>query len=156
MGLHLHPRRTQPLGAVDPLPYGQTHPFGTRCPFTSHDDPDGSPHCSCSLFAYVAADTLEQLGEEELCLRLHENMFAEDALEFATTLHETADRIEEGYRREAGRPDVSKDGWAFDAKTGSPVCVAPLSFETAVASVRRAADWYETVGRLGFDVRAMH
>ena len=83
----------------------------------------------------AAALALEEIGEIDLSVRLGEHMNFEEAVDFATELRDTAERLEQQHVQD--RPEASLGNWGF---------------EDALAAIREAADWYENVGNLGCEV----
>ena len=156
MSLDLLPRRNTPSDTPDTLPRGMTHPAGTLCPFASDGFPISPTGTCCSLRGQVAVESLDALGEAELASFLDKDLLAETTPFLVSSLRAVARRFERTYR----------DGWELlkDARLGKRInpatgAITPWpdpAFEAAMASIRQAADWYEKVGRLGFDVHARH
>ncbi len=154
MGLDLLPRPTDRLDETAALPRGMTHRARATCPFASDDFPIGPMGTCCSLRGKVAAENLDALGESDACRRMHDDMDAAEALRFATTLRETADRLEQRHAGTKEKPKGGAQGGMINMDTGAFTPWPQPSFEEALASIREAANWYEKVARLGFGVHA--
>jgi hypothetical protein len=138
------------------VPKGFTHRAKEPCPFKEDDFPIGPLGTCCWLRGKAAARELVALSERALSDRMHINMTAEQALDFAKELADAADRLE---RLHAGRPDEPKGaGWngTWEPDRKEWVWEMYSTFEEALASIREAARWYEKVGRLGFGVNAWY
>lgn len=156
MGLDLLPRRTTHHETTDKLPRGITRPAGASCPFTFDDFPIGPMGTCCSLRGKAAADNLGALGELQLNAAMHLDMDADEARRFATRLRATADRLEQRYAGQKDKPKGASSGGMINAETGEITPWPRPSFEEALTSIRKAADWYEKVARLGFGVHAWY
>ncbi len=149
--INLLPRRMTDSDTVAALPRGMTHPVGAPCPFARDGHPTSSMEICCSLRGeYVLAD-LEEHGEVCACDQMQRDMDADQALRFARTLREIADRLEvSGLRAPEWGPFAEQ--MATDAETGRSHAMLRNMIEGPLISIRSAADWYEKVASLGFGV----
>lgn len=152
MGLSLYPYRAQPLDAPDNLPSGKTHQNDSPCPFGG--DPTDERPCSCSLRGRWAADSLCALDEYVLADRMYDDMCVEDAFEFAKKLRKIANRREQRDKSRRRPSRGSREEGSSDADVVAPTVGSDPTIEEAVTAIREAADWYEKIARLGFDVSA--
>lgn len=153
MGLDLLPRQHS-YSTKDELPRGMTHPARTPCPFDYDHFPISPRGTCCALRGKVAADNLGALGELDLVHAMHTDMTMREGNRFATRLRDTADRIEQRYAGQMDKLVELASGGTIDARTGKLIPWPRPSFEEAIASIREAADWYDKVAFLGFDVHA--
>lgn len=146
------PRRTTNLGPTDELPFGMTHPNDTPCPFANDDVPRGYINTCCSFNTDAATKNLDALKKKALARLLHEDIGEEPVLAVAKELRLAADAIEGRYVESADTDDSRGEGGVIDIATEKFTPWSRPRFEEALASIRKAADWYEKVGRLGFGV----
>jgi hypothetical protein len=152
--INLLPRRMPGPEAVAALPRGMTHPAEAPCPFAHDGHPTSSMEICCSLRGeYVLAD-LEEHGEARACDQLQRDMDADQALRFARMLREAADRLEASGLWEPPWGAFA-ERLATDAETGRSHAMLRNMIEGPLISIRRAADWYEKVARLGFGVECV-
>ena len=152
--INLLPRRTGEPDAMNALPRGMTHPAGAPCPFAGDGNPISSMGLCCSLRGeYLAAD-LEDHGEPDAGERLHRDMNAGEALQFAKVLRQVVDRLErQGLREPDWAPFAER--LATDLETGRRHAMLRSMIEGPLSSIRMAAEWYEKVARLGFGVECV-
>jgi hypothetical protein len=110
----------------------------------------------CSLRGKVAAYELEALGEIRLSERMYSEMTAEEAADFSKELCSAADRLEREYAGKADRPKGAGWNGTWSAKKKEWGYRDFSTFEEALASIRKAAHWYEKVASLGYGVEAWY
>lgn len=145
------PRRTTDLDTQDVLPLGQIHAGDTSCPFADDSLPGGGATC-CSFSTEFAVKALYEFGKVELIKALRKDLDADDAVALARDLRRCADLLDRRYVPPKDTEDGTQTGGVMNPATGVFTPWTPLAFETALASIRQAADWYEKVGKLGFGV----
>lgn len=151
MSFDLLPRRKTNLDTVHDLPLGMTHATGTPCPFAPGAFPTTPTGTCCSFDGQVLIDNLRAFGETQPADVIYD-VAAEGALLVANLFRMTASGIERRYRgMEGSMPGTSMDGM-LNFSTGEFTPWPKVPIEEAIASIRKAAVWYEVVGRLGFDV----
>lgn len=137
---------------ADELPFGMTHPNDTPCPFANDNLPVGYINTCCSFNTEAASKHLVTLGNVTLAELLHMELVTEKLPYVAKELRRTADAFDERYVQPMDTYDDPVLGGITDTvKERFNSCLRP-AFEAALASIRQAADWYEKIGRLGFDV----
>lgn len=136
------------------VPDGLTHPRTAPCPFAEDNLPSGIFGDCCWLRGKAAAHVLDALGEIGLAERMYEDMPCEDAIAFAKTLRDASDRLERQAQRTGKKPRGAGWNGIWDEKTKDIVWQTYSTFEDALAEIRKAASWYEKVGRMGFGVHA--
>ena len=102
----------------------------------------------------VMVKSLDALGEVELAERMYSDMTCEEALAFAHTLRAAANHLDKQYRRSPTKPKGAAWNGTWDAEKKEWVFETTSTFPEALATVREAADWFETVGEAGFGVIA--
>lgn len=145
-------QRQNNLDRKDELPFGMTHPNDTPCPFASDDLPVGYVNTCCSFNTEAAAKNLVSLGHKALAELLHMSWAAEMLPDVAQELRDAADAFDRRYVQPMDSyDDPILGGISGAVKERFNPCMRP-AFEAALASIRKAADWYEKVGGLGFGV----
>lgn len=146
------PRRTANLDTQDDMPFGMSHPNDTPCPFADDKLPVGYINTCCSFNTKEAAQNLASMGHDALARLLHEEIESPRLTYVAKELRRAADEFEKQHVEPMDTfDDPSLGGISGAVKERFNPCLRP-AFEAALASIRKAADWYEKVGRLGFDV----
>ena len=137
------------------LPFGMTHPNDTNCSFANDKLPTGFINTCCSLNTATAAENLVTFGHDALAKLLQMGMASEKLPYIAKELRRAADSLRGQYvefvddlgARRAGVRKLVHAAVSARLRAG---------FEEALASMRKAADWYEKVGRLGFGVEVWY
>jgi len=149
--INLLPRRTNVSDITTALPRGMTHPADQPCPFARDGFPISSMDICCSLRGDMLAFDLEGMGETDLYEDVLRDLGVEEALQLATSLRQCAGRL--------GKQEMQHAEWApfaeqqvLAATGGKPDPLLRCMFEGTVVTLRRSADWYEKVARLGFGV----
>ena len=146
------PQRTANLESSDELPFGMTHSSGTPCPFANDKLAVGYINTCCSFNVEKTAENLASFGYATLATLLKMELTAEMLPDIAQELRRAADALEERYVKPM---DTYADPRLGGITDRVPERFNPWfrpAFEKALASIRDAADWYEKVGNLGFDV----
>ena len=160
MGLDCYPKRCpcpkHARSQRDDIPDGFTHRKDKPCPFDGDALPKGIFGSCCWLRGKEAARELEALGESSIADRLYEDMTAEEARDFATELHATADRLTEQHAKEDTKPRGAGWNGVYDLTTKETAWENYSTFEEAIAAVRTAASWYAKVSERGFGVHAWY
>lgn len=150
------PRRQRRLEGEVEIPFGMTHPNDTPCPFANDKRYVGYINTCCSFNTEKAAKSLTTFGHVALSNLLHMELEAEKLPDVAKELRRAASDADERYVRPMDTfDDPQRGGITADVKERFNPCLRP-AFEEALASIRHAADWYEKVGRLGFDVEVWY
>jgi hypothetical protein len=150
------PRRQNSLETKDKLPFGMAHPNDTPCPFANDDLPCGYINTCCSFNTEGVVETLRAFGKLGLVKFLTEDLNIDSVLVVAKELRRSADWMESRYEKPILRPDGSHVGGFTNLVTGEFNPRLRSAFEAEVASIRKAADWYEKVGKLGFGVHVWY
>lgn len=141
---------------ADNLPFGMAHPNDTPCPFANDELPYEYLNTCCSFSMRDATETLAAMGKVGLEDLLHKALLVEDLPTIVDELRRTADWFESRYVEPADAGDHVQQGGVTNLVTGDPISWSRSRFEEALASLRKAADWYEKVGALGFDVEVWY
>lgn len=146
------PCRTTDLDVHDEMPFGMTHPNDTRCPFANDKLPTGWINTCCSFNTETAAENLDRFGHNALARLLKLGLTNEKLPSIVKELRRAADAIDEEYVQPMSSfDDPLRGGITGEVRERFNPRLRP-AFEAAIRSIRHAADWYEKVGRLGFNV----
>lgn len=132
-----------------------THPNDAPCPFATAKPPVGSINTCCSFNTKVAAENLSLLGHDPLARLLHVELSTEKVPYMVRELRRFAEAVEGQYVEPTDTPDGSRPAGVIDSVTNTFTPWARPAFDRALTTIRQAADWYEKVGRLGFDVHVL-
>lgn len=146
------PHRSEPLAPEDALPFGMTHPNDTPCPFAADDLPRGFINTCCSCRTAEAIDAFVKYDLLGYARLLEETLNAEQVRDFAGQLRLAADTLEEQYTEPEESSADRGSGGVTLVVTGRFIPCSRHRFEQELASIRKVADWYEKLGRLGFGV----
>lgn len=150
------PLRKDMHPGTDDLPFGMTHPNDTPCPFANDDLPRGYINTCCSLCTTSAAEALCTLGRPVIERFLRGSLPIDALPTIAQELRQAADSIEQRYVEPTDRDGVAQPGGIIDIETGNLTPWSRHRLDEALASIRQAADWYQKVEALGFDVEAWY
>lgn len=151
---NLLPRRTTDSDTLSALPRGMTHSIDAPCPFARDGFPVSSMGTCCSLRGEHLVADLEDSGEHQAGSRVLDAMNPDEALRFATTLRQCADRIAtQGFEEPDWAPFAEELAMAACDGRGNPLLRSMI--EGPIVTIRRAADWYEKVAHLGFGVECV-
>ena len=134
-----------------------THAENAPCPIQADHFQEVTWNC-CWLRGKAAAYELNALGESDVANAMYTDMTVAQALAFAVTLRETADRLEQRHAHDSPKP-VGFAWNAVERVPGSDELVVkpnPTPFEDALGIIREAARWYEKVATMGFGVHAWY
>lgn len=147
----LIPRQVTGLDSQESLPFGMTHLNDTPCPFANDKLPTGFINTCCSFCSAKVVEDLARFGHVTLAALLTKEATNEKLPYIAKELRRAADALPEQYV-EPGEDEMSQRGGVRQRLTDAFVPLARQQFEESLALIRKAADWFEKVGHLGFDV----
>ena len=148
----LIPRRKDCLDAKGSWPFGMTHLNDTPCPFANERLPVGFINTCCSFNMEVVAESLISFGNLSLAKLLLEELAADRLPLVVKELRRVAYGLKDRYVEAADMPDGSRTDGIINLVTEELTPCPRPTFDATVASILQAADWYEKVGDLGFDV----
>lgn len=137
------------------IPVGFTHSVGAPCPFAD-DDPLWLPRTCCSLRGHIIAGQLKAFGKSDEAGSFYSDMTSAEAIAFAQRLRNVADDVEKRYAKCEEKPHGAVSWVEWNEERGEWDVKSYSTFEEALTLIRRAADWYEKVGELGFCVYASY